>query len=49
MEILTGLLTEARKIDDKHLIVESELLESKVYFAVKNYAKARVKFLSRLI
>lgn len=40
--MLTGaLVTEARKIDDKHLLVEVQLLESRVYFAIKNFAKAR--------
>ncbi len=39
---LTGaLVTEARKIDDKHLLVEVQLLESRVFFAIKNFAKAR--------
>ena len=32
-------MTEARKIDDKHLLVEVQLLESRVFFA--NYAKSR--------
>jgi len=39
----TSLLAEARKIDDKHLLVEIQLLESRIYFAIKNYAKARVR------
>lgn len=37
----TSLLAEARKIDDKQLLVEIQLLESRVYFAIKNYAKSR--------
>ena len=37
----TELLNEARKIDDKHLLVEVQLLESRVFFAIKNYAKSR--------
>ena len=46
MVILAGLLTEARQIDDKHMLVEVLLIESKVYFAVKNFAKAKVREIS---
>jgi hypothetical protein len=30
MEMIDGLLNEVRKTDDKHLLVEIQLLESKV-------------------
>lgn len=41
LSLTTELLAEARKVDDKHLLVEIQLLESRIYFAIKNYAKSR--------
>lgn len=31
-----------RKADDKHLLVEISLVESKIYHSLENYAKAKV-------
>jgi 26S proteasome regulatory subunit N6 len=35
------LLKELKKLDDKQLLVEVQLLESKTYFALSNTQKAR--------
>ena len=35
------LLKELKKLDDKQLLVEVQLLESKTYFALSNIQKAR--------
>ena len=35
------LLKELKKLDDKQLLVEVQLLESKTYFALGNVQKAR--------
>ena len=39
--ILNKLLYELKKKDDKQLIVESQLVESKVYHALENLPKAK--------
>lgn len=39
--IIDPILTEVRKADDKLLLVELYLLESKINYFVKNYAKAK--------
>lgn len=39
--ILTKLIVEVKKVDDKLLLVEIHLIESKVYFAIDNMSKAR--------
>jgi len=36
------LLKELKKLDDKQLLVEVQLLESKTYFALSNTQKARL-------
>jgi len=41
LELLSGLIIEIRKLDDKPLLVELNLLESKVYTSLKNYGKAK--------
>ena len=41
MAILKKLLYELKKKDDKQLIVESQLVESKVYHALENLPKAK--------
>ena len=41
MAILAKLLHELKKKDDKQLIVESQLVESKVYHALENLPKAK--------
>lgn len=38
---IAPLLKEVRRLDDKSLLVEIHLLESKVYYAVQNISKAR--------
>jgi len=41
LEIIEPILIDVRKADDKHLLVELHLLESKIFFHIKNYAKAK--------
>ena len=40
----TTLLKELKKLDDKQLLVEVQLLESKTYHAISNLSKARYLF-----
>lgn len=42
LKLLDGLLREVKKLDDKLLLVELHLLESRIYNAVQNFAKAKV-------
>jgi 26S proteasome regulatory subunit N6 len=41
LQILNKLLYELKKKDDKQLIVESQLVESKVYHALENLPKSK--------
>lgn len=41
LDIIDPILVDVRKADDKHLLVELHLLESKIFFHIKNYAKAK--------
>ena len=41
MKIIEPILVEVRKADDKLLLVELYLLESKINYKVRNYAKAK--------
>jgi 26S proteasome regulatory subunit N6 len=41
IDIITPLLEELRKADDKHLLIEAWMIESKVYYKLENYAKSR--------
>ena len=46
LAILNKLLYELKKKDDKQLIVESQLVESKVYHALENLPKAKAALTS---
>jgi 26S proteasome regulatory subunit N6 len=46
LQILTKLLHELKKRDDKQLIVESQLIESKVQHALENLPKAKAALTS---
>ncbi|KAJ1828201.1 26S proteasome regulatory subunit rpn6 [Coemansia sp. RSA 2599] len=46
LELISRLLSELKKLDDKMQLVEVHLLESKVYMAVKNLAKSRAALTS---
>ncbi len=41
IKIIDPILIEVRKADDKLLLVELYLLESKINYHIKNYAKAK--------
>lgn len=41
LKIITGLLSEYKKLDDKSSLVEVQLLESKIYHALRNIPKSR--------
>jgi len=45
LTLLSTLLTEVKKLDDKLLLVEIFMLESRGYHALKNLARSRVSFL----
>lgn len=46
LEILRKLLFELKKKEDKQLLVESQLIESKVYHALENLPKAKASLTS---
>jgi 26S proteasome regulatory subunit N6 len=46
LEILKKLLYELKKKEDKQLIVEAQLVESKVYHALENLPKAKASLTS---
>ncbi len=41
LELVNGLLTELKKIDDKQLLVETHLVESKIHHALRNMPKSK--------
>ena len=41
LELLSSLLSEVRKLDDKQLLVEIQLLESRVHHRLRNLSKSR--------
>ncbi|CCI45149.1 unnamed protein product [Albugo candida] len=41
LDLISGLLREIKKLDDKQLLVEIHLIESKLYHALRNIAKAK--------
>lgn len=40
--LIDRLLKELKRLDDKHVLMEVQLLESRVYHALRNIAKAKV-------
>lgn len=41
LSLISVLLTELKRLDDKMAMLEVQLLESRVYFAIKNIAKSK--------
>jgi 26S proteasome regulatory subunit N6 len=41
LRLIEPILLEVRKADDKHLLVELFLAESKINYSIKNFAKAK--------
>lgn len=46
LSLINSLVKEFRKLDDKSSLVDVQLLESKTYFYLKNFAKARASLTS---
>ncbi|GMM37319.1 proteasome regulatory particle lid subunit [Saccharomycopsis crataegensis] len=46
LKIINNLLREFKKLDDKSSLIEVQLLESKVYFELRNYAKSKASLTS---
>lgn len=46
LQLSTGLLKELRRLDDKMVLVEVQLLESRVYHALRNIPKSRASLTS---
>lgn len=46
LKIITGLLTEYKKLDDKSSLVEVQLVESQIYHALRNIPKSRAALTS---
>jgi 26S proteasome regulatory subunit N6 len=43
LALISKLLKELKRLDDKNVLVEVQLLESRVYHALGNLAKSRVR------
>jgi len=41
IELLTALIKEIKRLDDKNLLIEIQIIESRVYYEVKNAARAK--------
>jgi 26S proteasome regulatory subunit N6 len=46
LQLSASLLRELRRLDDKMVLVEVQLLESRVYYALRNIPKARASLTS---
>lgn len=46
LPLINALIREYKKLDDKSSLVDVQLLESKVYFALRNYSKSRAALTS---
>ena len=49
LALIETLLTELRRLDDKMILTEVHLLESRVYRGIGNLAKAKVRIFYRLL
>ena len=43
LKLIDALLSELRRLDDKMILTEVHLLESRVYQGIRNFAKAKVR------
>lgn len=43
LSLISSLLSELKRLDDKMVLMEVQLLESRCYHALKNFPKSRVR------